>query len=78
MRPKETMEHDGNDNTNYIGCTLLLLLSFYSCESFTQQWKLTYFQESLSDIRFPEVSKTLLSILADFSNAVVSFCTFTS
>ena len=42
---------------------------FYSFESFPHQhWQISH--RSLSDNRFPQVSKTILSILADLNNAV--------
>ena len=48
---------------------LLLLLLFYSFESFTPATPATYW--SLSDCKFPQVSRTLLRILADLINAVI-------
>ena len=50
---------------------LLLLLLFYSFESSSHQRKLIVLHWSLSDNKFPQVSKTLLSILVDLKNAVV-------
>ena len=48
---------------------LLLLLLFYSFENFSLQQMV--FHWSLSDSKSPQVSRTLLSILADLNNAVV-------
>ena len=50
---------------------LLLLLLFYFFESFSYQRWLVVFHWSLSDSKSPQVSWTLLSILADLNNAVV-------
>ena len=50
---------------------LLLLLLFYSFEKFSHQRQLMVFHRSLSDSKSPQVSRALLSILADLNNAVV-------
>ena len=50
---------------------LILLLSFYSFESFSRESELMVFHWSLSDSKFPQVSRTLLSILSVFNNTVV-------
>ena len=47
---------------------LLLLFTHYS---FSHQYKLMVFHWKLSDSKSPQVSRTLLSILAVFNNAVV-------
>ena len=47
------------------------LLLFYSFESFTHQHKLMVCHWSLSDSKSPQVSRTLLSILADLNITVV-------
>ena len=47
------------------------LLLFYSIESFSYQRSLMVFHWSLRDNKSPQVSKTLLCILADLNNAVV-------
>ena len=50
---------------------LLLLLLLFTHESFSHQLTLMVFHWSLSDSKFPQVSRTLLSILAVLNNAVV-------
>ena len=51
--------------------SLLLLLLFKSFESFSHQHRLIFFHWSLRDSKFPQVSRTLLNILADLNNAVI-------
>ena len=56
-------------------------LLFHSFESFFLQRKLIVFLWSLSDSKYPQVSRTLLGILADLNNSVVwmfSTCLFIS
>ena len=48
-----------------------MLLLFITYKSFSHQRKLMVFHWSLSDSKSPQVSRTLLSILAVFNNAVV-------
>ena len=49
----------------------LQVISFYSFESFSLQHQLKIFNWSLSDSKSPQVSRTLLSILANFNSVVV-------
>ena len=50
---------------------LSIYLLFYSSESFLHQHQLMVFHWSLSDSKYPQVSETLLSILANLSSAVI-------
>ena len=56
-----------------ICCSYEILLFYYylSLESFSHQCLLTLFHKSLSDSKYPQVSRTLLSILAVLNIAVV-------
>ena len=49
---------------------IIIIIIIYSLE-FSHQRKLMVFHWSLSDSKYPQVSRTLLSILAVFNNAVV-------
>ena len=44
---------------------------FYSIENFSHQHSLMVFHCSLSDSKSPQISRTLLSILADLNNVVI-------
>ena len=61
------VQKDENDNNP----KLLLSLSFYSFESFSHHCKPVVFNRNLCDRKSPQVSRTLLSILADLNTAVV-------
>ena len=50
---------------------LFNLSLFYSFESFQHPRQLVVFHWSLSDSKYPQVSRTLHSILADLNNAVI-------
>ena len=50
---------------------IIIIIIIYSLEFFLHQRKLIVFHWRLSDIKSPQVSGTLLSILAVFNNAVV-------
>ena len=52
-------------------CGLLLLLLFFSFESFSHQRSLVVFHWNLRDSKSSQVSRTLLGILADLNNAIV-------
>ena len=63
-----------SSNTDVSGCCsklLLLLLLLLIIRVFSHQFSLMFFQWRLSDSKSPLVSRTLLSILAVFYNAVV-------
>ena len=49
----------------------LLILISYSFVSFSHQYQLMVFHWSWNDVKFPQVSRTILSILADLNNALI-------
>ena len=56
---------------HYCQVIVIFLLSFYSFESFSHQRQLMVFHWSLRGIKSPQVTRTLLSMLADVNNGVV-------
>ena len=55
----------------FISCLFGVLLLFSTVLSFSHQRWLMVFHWSLSDSKFPQVSRTILSILAVLNNAVI-------
>ena len=54
-----------------IGISITVVIIIYSLRVFLHQFSLMAFHWSLSDSKYPQVSRTLLSILAAFNYAVV-------